>query len=162
MGLIETCNVELTCNDPFWYDTKENCVMLYGFSSGLKFPFSLPASFSQYGGKALINNVGDVPAPVRAVYRNAVNSPKLILVGTDNYIQVDMELAKGETLTVTTGYGNKNVILARTDGTSESAFHAINIGSTFFELPLGQSQVEFDGVGDPVVAMYWRNHYVGV
>ena len=162
MGLVDQCNVELTCNDPFWYDVRESSVVLRGTAGGLRFPLHLPTRFSQSGGVALIDNVGDVPAPVRAVYRNTVNNPRLSLVGTDSYIQVDMRIPAGDTLIVTTGYGNKNVVLQHSDGTTESAFHAIDVNSTFFELPLGKSRVDFAGVGEPTVTMYWRNYYVGV
>lgn len=164
MGLIETCNIEMTCFNPFWHDTQYKIAMLSGESGGLTFPFKLPqVRFGANGGIATFDNVGDVAAPIRAVFTKTVNNPTITLKETGDYITVDKTIADGETLTVTTGYGEKNVILTHTDGTTESAFHTINIGSTFFELPRGTSHVDFTCAdGNPTVMLYWRNYYVGV
>lgn len=165
IGLIMPINVELTAHNPFWYDAQERMVLLRGSMAGLRFPlkFMPKVKFGIVGNDSYVNNTGDVPAPIRAVYTSTINNPRLILDETGEYIQINAQLSGSAALTVTTGYGQKNVVLTKADGTSESAFHMIDIGSTFFSLPQGQSHIKFESTGNiPVVKLYWRNYYVGV
>ena len=64
---------------------------------------------------------------------------------------------------ITTAYGQKNVIITHADGSSESAYHLINLNSTFFSLPVGRNYISFSAAsGEPLVELFYRNYYVGV
>lgn len=165
MGLLCLVNVELTANNPFWFDTAENAIQLSGFVGGLKYPFKFNNTihFATKGSVATISIDGDLSSPIRAEFRGEATKPRLTLTNTGEYIEVNTVLDPKESLTITTEYGNKNVVLNKADGTKESAYHLININSSFFSLERGKNKVSFTSdTGDPEVYLYWRNYYVGV
>lgn len=165
MGLLMLMNVELTANNPFWFDNAESAIILDGFVGGLTFPikFNDTVRFAEKGTVAEINIIGDVPSPVRAEFKNNATKPRLILQNTGEFIEVNTTLDNGETMVITTDYGNKNVILNKADGSKESAYHLINIESSFFSLQRGKNTVSFTANnGSPEVFLYWRNWYAGV
>ena len=77
---------------------------------------------------------------------------------------MNIRIAKGEKLVITTDYGNKLVNKYNLDGTISSANHLITPDSTFFSLPVGENRVAFSSTaGDGVkVYIYWYNWYLGV
>lgn len=165
LGNLTQYNIELMCANPFWYDTAENALKLEGFVGGLTYPLVFSGSgvqFATTGNVARIENKGTVSAPVRVEFIGAAATPKLILNETGEFIQVDTSLVSGQKLTINTEYGKKSVEL--TNGTTTtSAFHYLNIGSTFFNLPTGTSNVQFTvASGNPDVYIHWRNYYNGI
>ena len=165
MGLMAKCSIELTAYNPFWYDVAETAVALAGFIGGLKFPmkFDDTVSFAVKGNTANVDIVGDVASPIRAVFHDNAVKPKLTLQNTGEFIEIDTTIQTGEKMTITTAYGQKNVIITKANGTSESAYHLINLNSTFFSLPVGRNNISFSATsGEPLVELYYRNYYVGV
>lgn len=165
MGLMIMMNIELTAHNPFWFDNAESAVMLNGFVGGLTFPikFNDTVRFATRGASASIQVEGDVPSPIRAEFSGSAGKPRLLLQNTGEFIEVNTSLSAGETMVITTDYGNKNVVLNKADGTKESAYHLINLESSFFSLPTGKNTISFSASsGSPEVCLYWRNWYVGV
>ena len=161
-GLLTYYNIELTAYDPFWRDVAESGIKLSGYKGGLTFPFNFgaPVQFASIGDIAKINIVGDVESPIRAEFRGAAVNPRLTLVETGEYIEVAATLTEGQTLVITTDYGNKKVTI---DGVS--ATHLINPASTFFSLRPGDNTLSYTSetvLGSPEVYVFWRNRYVGV
>ena len=89
--------------------------------------------------------------------------PRLTLTNTGEFIEVDKEMSAGEKMIITTEYGNKNVVYKNANGEHSSAYHLINLDSTFFSLPYGENTISFTSqLGEPQVYIYWRNYYAGV
>lgn len=165
MGLLEKCSIELTAYNPFLYDVAETGMALAGFEGGLTFPFKFDSTiqFAHKGNRAAIDIVGDVASPIRAVFYDNAVKPKLTLQNTGEFIEIDTTIQAGEKMIITTAYGQKNVIITHADGTSESAYHLINLDSTFFSLPVGRNYISFSAAsGEPLVELFYRNYYVGV
>ncbi len=165
-GTIQYYNVELTANNPLWFDNAESAVKLGDFTGGLVYPLEFDeegVNFAQKGDVATIEIVGDVPSPIRAEFKNTSVNPNLELINTGEFIKVETSIDDGESLIIKTEYGKKTVNKVNLDGSIESAFHLISLNSTFFSLPKGTNQLSFSGdAGTPEVFIYWRNYYVGV
>lgn len=165
MGLMSLMNVELTANNPFWFDSKESLLLLQGKVGGLSFPLQFNKSliFAYSGSNQDIEIKGDIPSPIRAEFTNAAYKPRLTLSNTGEFIEVNTTLEQGEKLVITTDYGNKNVLHYNSAGETASAFHLISLSSSFFSLPIGANHLEFHSeTGEPEVKIYYRNYYVGV
>ena len=154
----------MLAHNPFFYDVAENAVKMDDFTGGLKFPWAAPyIKFAQKGDISHITNTGDYLTPVRAEFRGDAINPCLTLDTTGEYIKVATTLDVGEKLWINTEYGNKTVQKEAANGTLTSAYNLIDIHSSFFSLPVGESKLSFssDG-GQPEVYLYWRNRYLGV
>lgn len=163
-GCLFIAEVELTAHNPFFYDVAENAMKMDDFTGGLKFPWAAPyIKFAQKGDVSHITNTGDYLTPVRAEFRGDAINPCLTLDTTGEYIKVATTLDVGEKLWINTEYGNKTVQKEAANGTLTSAYNLIDIHSSFFSLPVGESKLSFssDG-GQPEVYLYWRNRYLGV
>ena len=165
-GSLQSFRVEITCDNPFWFDNEENALKMGDFTGGLDYPLVFSGAgekFAQKGDIANIKIVGDVPSPIRAEFKNESVNPKLTLVNTGEFIKVQTTIADEEKLIINTAYGNKTVEHIAVDGTIENAYHLITLDSSFFSLPIGENQLSFIGEsGTPEVYLYWRNYYVGV
>lgn len=165
MGNLQIFNIELTAHNPFWYDTDETALKLEGFAGGMSFPLSLASPGITLAEKAAMATIiinGDVPSPIRAEFKGACSNPKLTLERTGEYIKVATTITTGQTLRVTTDYGNKAVKLIQ-GSTETNAFNLIDINTSFFSLPSGANKITFlSDTGNPEIYLYWRNWYVGV
>jgi len=166
-GGFQQFNIELTAHNPFWTDTTESALKMGDYQGGLTFPvFSEEQpyfQFAQKGDLARVNNVGDIPTPVRAEFRGEAVNPILTLTNTGELIKVNTTLAVGEKLLIDTAYGNKTVWKVDTNGIATSAYNLITTDTSFFELPIGESILTFGSEGgEPEVYIYWYNRFVGV
>jgi len=165
MGNLQIFNLELTAHNPFWYDTDETALKLEGFAGGMVFPLILASpgiTLAEKASSVTIGITGDVPSPIRAEFKGVCVNPKLTLDTTGEYIKVATTMVAGQTLRITTDYGNKAVKLI-TGTTETNAFNLIDINTSFFSLPVGTNKITFTGdSGTPEVFLYWRNWYVGV
>lgn len=166
MGSLQSFNVEITCDNPLWFDNEESAVKMGDFIGGLSYPLQFEGNgekFAQKGDIAKIKIIGDVPSPIRAEFKNESVNPVLTLVNTGDFIKVQTTIADNERLIINTSYGNKTVEHIAADGAKENSFHLISLDSSFFSLPVGDNQLTFSGdAGTPEVYIYWRNYYVGV
>lgn len=163
---IQYYTVELTANNPLWFDNAESALKLGGFTGGLSFPYQFESSgvtYAQKGDIANITIIGDVPSPIRAEFKNASINPTLELVNTGEFIKVETSIDEGESLIINTEYGKKTVNKVNTDNSLESAFHLISLNSKFFSLQKGVNKLSFNGdAGTPEVYIYYRNYFIGV
>ena len=163
---IQYYTVELTANNPLWFDNEESAVKLGDYTGGLFYPLQFEGDgvhYAQKGDVANITIIGDVPSPIRAEFKNTSINPKLELVNTGEFIEVETSIDEGESLIINTAYGKKTVNKVSTDNSVESAFHLISLNSTFFSLPRGNNKLSFSGdAGTPEVYIYYRNYFIGV
>ena len=164
-GNLQLFVLELVAQNPLWYDNAVSALKLGDFTGGLEFPFDFEddITFASKGDIANITITGDVPSPITAEFRDNSLNPKLTLVNTGEFLEVETELLEDEKLTIYTHYGNKTAIHTDSSGTETSAYHLVSEDSTYFSLAVGENQLSFEGdSGSPEVYLYWRNWFTGV
>lgn len=165
LGRLQEYEIELTAANPYFRDCDETAVVIEGFTGGITFPLQINnTQFADAGTDVSINYQGDIPGAIRAEFQEECVNPTLINITTGEYIKVNTTLDEDDKLIITTGYGNKTVKhYVADDDTTEDAFHLIDLGSTFFELPQGRSKLSFTAdTGTPKVILYYYQWYSGV
>jgi len=158
--------VDFTANDPYWRDENQTVKELRFESGGLVFPLRLPTQFAFSGYRGTFVNSGDVEAPVEIRYKGPATNPIVELETTGEYIKVNYELSEFDTLIINTAFGKKRVEVLNEDGTRTNVFHWIDLGSTFFQLQVGQNTLKYGSDKDSDqqaanVTIYWYNRYLG-
>lgn len=163
-GTLQLLNIELTANNPFWYDTVENVLRMGDYENGFTFPMgAVSYPFATLGSIATIHNYGDWTTPLNIEFRGPADTPKINLINTGEAIEVNKELIVNEKLWINTAYGNKTVIYEEDDGTLSSAYNLITNASSFFQLQMGENNLSFESEGgQPEVYLRWRDRFVGV
>lgn len=170
VGIIssKTAAVSIICDDPYLYGTLEHSV-----SSG-EFPvFEFPIEFtptlefsSLSSTDLIINNIGDVPTPIKVVFEGGALNPKLENITTGEFIEIKKQIPATSTLEITTGYGNKRVEIVDEDGIRTNGFNYITDDTTFFDLICGENELKYSGyLGEGVNAhifIYYYDRYIGV
>ena len=153
----------LRCPLPFFTDLVRETIKLEDFVSNFRFPFKFPVYFATRGDFFIINNTGDVPAPISVEFRGPAENPRITNVSTGEYIQVNKTLVAGEKLLINTEFGNKSVRYRDVNGIETNAFGLIDLGSTFFDLELRENEISFiSDSGSPEVYVSYRQRYLGV
>lgn len=160
--------VHLYCPDPFLMGSITYSQEMADWVGGLRFPLQLPMMFSGRSTRqsTIIRNDGDVPTPITLEFLGPAVNPKVIKNNTGEYIQVNKEIGEDERLIVSTGFGDKRVILKNMiTGEETNAFGWIDLGSTFFQLDPGNNLISYSaesGQETAKVWIKWRNRYLGV
>lgn len=165
MGSLQLIRVEFIAHNPLWYDNEVSALKLGDFTGGLTYPlhFETSETFAQKGDAANIIINGDVPSPITVEFRDNSLNPKLSLLNTGEFLEVDTEILDNEKIIINTAYGNKTVTHTNSSGVETSAYNLITTDSTFFSLPIGENKLTFAGdAGSPEVYLYWRNWFIGV
>jgi len=153
--------IDLIAPTPFWFDDSLISKEIVTWLGGISFPLVLPTTFAMKGPPIInIVNKGDVETPVRIEFMGPATNPKIIKRDTGEYIQVNRELVYGDTLVVTTDFGAKRVEI-----NGENVFNWIDLGSSFWQLDVGDNVIEYssdDPVEPAAVSISYRNRYVGV
>lgn len=160
--------IQLYCANPFWFEKAAHDEEMAEWVGGLTFPLRLPMTFASRSSKqsTVIRNDGDVETPVTFEFLGPAANPRITNETTGEYIQINREITADERLIVTTGFGNKTVILKEmTAGRESNAFNWIDLGSTFFQLGIGDNLISYNAgtsQKNAKVWVKWRNQYVGV
>lgn len=166
-GVLNEYTVELTAQNPLFFDPIETVRMVQDFVGGLRFPIRFnPVIRLARRGDALSTVItGDTPSPIRAEFRGCCTNPRITCVTTGAFIQIGDEersvtLEEGDKLIVCTEYGNKTATLIRANGSVIPADDYVSDTSTFFSLPLGSSKITFKAdAGTPAAFIAHRNWY---
>ncbi len=153
--------IQLYCSDPFWLDSLEISEEITTWRGGLTFPLRLPTTFSM-AGERIINviNKGDTSTPIRLEIHGPATNPKVLKRATGEFIKVNAKVLEGETLVITTAFGEKKVEI-----NGENKFHYIDHESTFFNLEVGDNVIEAsteDETENTAFRITYRNRYLGV
>ena len=160
--------IQLYCPNPFLLDTFIETEEMADWVGGLRFPLQLPMMFAGRSTRqsTIIRNNGDVETPIAFEFLGPATNPKITNDSTGEYIQINREIAADEKLIITTEFGNKQVILRNTlTGEQMNAFGWIDLGSTFFQLDVGENLMSYkadSGQETARVWIKWRNRYLGV
>ena len=112
-----------------------------------------------------VNNPGDVPCGMKIVFSalGEVENPYLLNVNTQEYFKIAKTMVAGETITVTTGFGNKRVVDVLNGVTS--TILSIDLESTFLQLETGDNLYRYyadDGIDMLECKIYYSPQYLGV
>lgn len=159
--------VELTAQQPLFFDPIETVCMVQDFVGGLRFPirFDPTIRFARRGDALNTLITGDVPSPIRVEFRGGCTNPRITNVNTGEFIRIgftgkDITLQDGQKLVVNTAYGNKTVNLIRADGSIVAVDDYIDDNSTFFAIPVGAGKITFIAdSGSPEAYIAYRNWY---
>ncbi len=157
--------VSLVCTNPFWADDKDISHRLVAFEGLFKFPLKLPTKMGIAGSFITLNNVGDVPTPVKLTIYGPIDHPTITNETTGEYIRVNTLIQEGERVEINTAFGKKRVELIDAEGVRSNIFNKIDIDSTFWSLEVGNNKVSYtaleSGSGTSIYIEHNRR-YVGI
>jgi len=142
--------IQLSNGDLFFAYTKTPGNAL---ASRLRIPTPFPITIS-----------GDVPSPIIATFPGPAFYPQIINQVTGEYIQINTELANGDSVVVNTAFGQKTVVLTK-GGIVSNGNAFLDIGSTFLQLEPGANTLYFDEgnqLATATASLVYTNRYVGV
>lgn len=165
------CIISLVANSPFWTDLTEQKHEITLWVPNFSFPLELSSEGMEIGYRSEIltanaNNVGDVETGMRIVFKAlaSVTNPSLVNINTKEQIKINTTMLKGQTITITTGYGEKRIV-SKMAGIESNLFNALAPGSTFLQLTPGDNLFRYnanDGIDYLSVTIYHSNRYLGV
>ena len=173
----QTYTLRLYCPSPCWEDMSDYGKNLAAAVPLIGFPLILPAGAEAHGRgsrrfltgytttnrKAFLENNGEAPAGIRAVVsatRGQVVNPSVTLTDTGERIKVNLTMAKGDRLEISTVARKKTVTW-----NGENVFHMTDRSSVFFSIPIGGGTVEYDaedGYTNLDLRLYYTPAYLGV
>lgn len=168
IGAVQTLSISFECPTPFWQDYESSTVSLAYVQGGLQFPIRTPGFFGTLGYRAVVNNTGDVNAPMEIYIDGGSVNPTIKNVSTGEFIKVEQQMTEYDRLYINTDPENLKVEIIRTDGineTKENAYGYLSFDSSLFSLQPGNNEIIFtsDDENKRVkVRMYFRLLYSGV
>lgn len=170
-AIFQDFTVQLLCLNPFWRKESKSRDDIATWIGGLEFPVEIPVEGWQIGFRqpSLIVNVyndGDVQAGIRVEFRalGVVKKPSLLNVDTGEFIKPNIDLVAGDVLSVSTGYGEKEVTLKR-GGVTSDAFRYLDVDSSYLQLSVGDNLFRYSAeqnLENLEVSIYHDNLYLGV
>ncbi|MGG2988742.1 phage tail family protein [Geobacillus stearothermophilus] len=138
--------VNLLCPNPFWKSpeiTEEPT-----FEPLFQFPFEGVFEIGMQRDNRIIVNDGDAPTPVFIEFYGPAVNPKITNKTTGEFIKVNQTLQEGEVMKIDTTPGKKSVYFVQPDGTERNVFNWIDLESTFFQLVVGENEIEYSADSD--------------
>lgn len=134
--------------DPFWY-SYPSTMTYFGAGTPLTYPLTYPYEYPAGIATHVITNGGNVASPVTIVISGEIVNPVITRSYTDSSGQVVSEalaftvsMAAGETMTITTGFGNKTITYLDASGNLyANPFQYLDSGSVFWQLVPGENTV---------------------
>lgn len=138
--------VTLKCPNPYWRTpeiTEEPA-----FEPLFTFPYEGVFEMGMQRDQRVIVNDGDAPAPIYVEFYGPAVNPIITNLTTGEFIKVNRTLNEGEYMRIDTTRGRKSVEFVAPDGTVTNVFNWINLDSTFFQLVMGENQIEYSADSD--------------
>ncbi len=169
---MQPFDITLLCPKPFFKDLDEIKADIVLWVGDFEFPLEIPQDTGIEMGHrepSLIVNVlnnGDVECGMRIVFKAlaTLTNPSLFNVNTREYIKINKGMVAGETITITTHFGNKKII-DNLNGVASNAFMYIDLGSTFLQLAVGDNLFRYNadtGIDNLECEIYFTPQYLGV
>jgi len=165
-GLIKF-EIGLVALNPFWKN-KEKVEYISLLTPQLKFPIAIPKKGICFGRRKSIletevNNIGDVESGFRVLFKakSSVTNPKIFNVLTGEYIKINYEMAKGDSIEVV-NYPEKKSI---TINSIVNGFKYLDINSDFFTLEVGKNKIGYIADINTInldVILYYTPRFLGV
>jgi hypothetical protein len=163
-GLVfQKALVNLLCPNPFWKSTE--ITEEPTFEPLFSFPFEGMFQIGIQRDARIIVNDGDAPAPLQIEFHGPAVNPIIINKTTGEFIKVNQTLQEGEVMKIDTTPGNKSVYFIQPDGTARNVFNWIDLNSSFFQLVVGENEIEYSADSDiqgAIVNISYRKLYNAV
>lgn len=163
--------VSFFCANPYWQDMAEAKAEIALWVGDFSFPLEMFETGIDVGHREsslIVNtfNSGEVTCGMRVEFKAlaTLTNPSILNVNTQEFIKINKTMVAGETLTVTTYFGNKKVESAL-NGVTTNAFNYIDLGSTFLQLDIGDNLFRYNsdtGIDNLTVSIYYTPQYLGV
>lgn len=146
-----------------WLETEPTSIGFEEFFSEFGTGEGIEFGYREINQIVEIENTGDVETPIKAVFRadGTVINPLIQNMVTYEQIKIKGALQAGDELTITTGYGDKNVYL-----NGEKAQHYYNyLESTWLQLDPGINLIKYDaeeGINNLECRILYTPKYLGV
>lgn len=160
---IQKFLINLICPDPYWKSPQISEEPT--FEPLFQFPFEGEFQLGIQRERRTIINDGDAPAPLYIEFFGPAVNPLIRNNTTGEYIKVNQELREGEVMKIDTTPGRKSVYFVGPDGEERNVFNWIDLGSTFFQLVIGENDIEYTADSDiqgAIVNISYNKLYVAV
>jgi hypothetical protein len=158
--------INLLCPSPFWMDAVKTSKQMSFIMGGFGFPWRLGSTkFSERTYKRVFDNQGDVSTPVYIEFYGPAVNPVITNNTTGEFVRVNRTLEETDKLVIDTTFGQKKVEIVHADGSTTNAFNWIDLDSTFFQLVLGDNEIEYNSNNDSTksrVVISFKNRFLGV
>jgi Phage tail protein len=138
--------ITLLCPNPYWksLDITEEPA----FEPLFSFPFEGKFQMGIQRDQRIIVNDGDSPSPVYIEFYGPATNPIITNNTTGEYIKVNQTLGENEYMRIDTTRGKKSVEFVAEDGTVTNVFNWIDLGSTLFQLVIGENDIQYSADSD--------------
>ena len=187
-GVVRDIVISLICPDPFFKDLDDVEIVMASWVDDLEFPVCFPEEGIEFGHreadlvKEIDNDTGADNIGIMAVIRadGPVNNPAIYHSETGEYTKLEIEMASGQIIIITTGQNKKKTWLLEDVSQSEInekgyealiAEKGVNIneflceGSEFIQLQHGKNTITYTadtGTNYMSVSIFYRLLYLGV
>lgn len=161
---FQKAQIDLVCPNPYWQS--ESVTGEPAFEPRFHFPFkNKPFIMGIQRDRRIIDNDGDAPTPLQVEFFGPAENPKIINRTTGEYIKVNQTLEEDEKMMIDTTDGIKSVFFVDEEENERDVFNWIDLGSTFFDLVVGENDIEYTADSDiqgATVDITYKKYYVGV
>jgi hypothetical protein len=162
---FQVFQIQIYCNDPYWYAGTGSSASMVIVTGGLTFPITFPITFGNYIGQSSTPaiNAGDSVTPIIITVTGPSTNPRLTNQTTGEYIALNIVLNAGDILSINTKFGSKAIVYMPGSGGAQNAMSSLVQGSTFLNLAIGNNVLLFsdDIQGYSTCVVTWNNRYSG-
>lgn len=164
--------ISLFCPDPLFHTENGTNVLIADWLPKFHFPLIIPKDKGIIMGLrspasiATLNNDGSMPCGFVVTFEasGTVKNPYILNILTQEKIRLVETMEADETLRVSTVPNNKTVKKI-SNGVETNAFNLLDLSSTFFSLPVGETYIRYgaeEGVVNLSVEVYYDTGYLEV
>ena len=165
----QRCLIHLVAPNPLWLSPLITEEPMAAYTGLFSFPLEIPEEEGIEMGFQIetrtVENDGDTATPVYIEFFGPAAEPEVSNNTTGEFIRVNRSISANEKLVIDTEFGNKKVEVEKDDGERENAFNWIDLESSFWQLQVGENELEYraeEGQDDATVRIRWRKRYMGV
>lgn len=161
--------IELLCPFPYFEDLDNFGRNMASVTALFTFPLFIPKtkgramSYRTLKKEVRLSNGGDVPTGIEIhmiATRGPVKNPKIMKTSSGEFIELFLDLKKGDVLMINTNSGKKGITL-----NGANVFKEKNKLSTFFQIDVGMNTIKYDAEENYTnldVNLYYTPKYIGV
>ena len=147
----ELMQISIICPYPYFASIAEIIADISNETSVFTFPFAIdfddPVPISLYQADKITTVINDAESQtgviIAADFMQPVSNLKIVNVDTGEYLKLSYGFQAGDRVIINTNKGQKSVYLTR-NGTTQSIFGALQSGSTFFQLAVGNNDFTYE------------------
>ncbi|MCP3026599.1 phage tail family protein [Halobacillus sp. A5] len=157
--------IELIAHDPYWREPQKVSRALRAYEGKFHFPVTFPVQFGLAGDSIDLSNEGHVPCSVTMDIQGPVTNPHIKNLTTGESMKINRALGHDEVLHIDTHPRHKRVEVYRNGDRISNAFGWLEQDYDMLQLEVGKNEIQYmadAGETDAIVAIGWRNLYIGV